>query len=204
VTSASPLIRIVLPGFSDSSQLASYAWGAANVIFVVGVQKLVPSLDAAQVALAEDQHPVGHLGPDGAHEPLRVGVRARAAQRDLHDLDAGAGQDRVEGAGVLPGAVADEEPEACGAVAEVHQEVADLLGRPRAIGVRGDPKDMHVAGTDLDDEQAVQAPEGDRAVHVEEVGGEHGRGLDAKEVPVGAENHVTWPDLASHRWTGSR
>jgi L-lactate utilization protein LutC len=29
------------------SQLASYAWGATNVIFVVGAQKLVPDLDAA-------------------------------------------------------------------------------------------------------------------------------------------------------------
>lgn len=30
------------------SQLASYAWGAANVIFVVGAQKLVRDLDAAR------------------------------------------------------------------------------------------------------------------------------------------------------------
>jgi hypothetical protein len=30
------------------SQLASYAWGAANVIFVVGAQKLVADLDAAR------------------------------------------------------------------------------------------------------------------------------------------------------------
>jgi acyl-CoA hydrolase len=30
------------------SQLASYAWGAASVIFVVGAQKLVPDLDAAR------------------------------------------------------------------------------------------------------------------------------------------------------------
>lgn len=29
------------------SQLAAYAWGAGNVIFVVGAQKLVPDLDAA-------------------------------------------------------------------------------------------------------------------------------------------------------------
>src|SRR5258708_2556409 len=29
------------------SQLASYAWGAANVIFVAGAQKLVPTLEAA-------------------------------------------------------------------------------------------------------------------------------------------------------------
>jgi len=33
---------------SSGSQLASYAWGAANVIFVVGVQKLVPTLEAAR------------------------------------------------------------------------------------------------------------------------------------------------------------
>jgi acyl-CoA hydrolase len=32
---------------ASGSQLASYAWGAANVIFVVGAQKLVPTLAAA-------------------------------------------------------------------------------------------------------------------------------------------------------------
>jgi acyl-CoA hydrolase len=32
---------------ASGSQLASYAWGAANVIFVVGTQKLVRSLEAA-------------------------------------------------------------------------------------------------------------------------------------------------------------
>jgi LUD domain len=38
-----------LPGTSGfpGSQLASYAWGAGNVIFVVGAQKLVPTLAAA-------------------------------------------------------------------------------------------------------------------------------------------------------------
>jgi acyl-CoA hydrolase len=33
---------------ASGSQLASYAWGAANVIFVAGAQKLVPTLDAAR------------------------------------------------------------------------------------------------------------------------------------------------------------
>jgi hypothetical protein len=33
---------------ASGSQLASYAWSAANVIFVVGAQKLVPSLEAAR------------------------------------------------------------------------------------------------------------------------------------------------------------
>lgn len=32
---------------ASGSQLASYAWGAANVIFVVGAQKLVPTLEEA-------------------------------------------------------------------------------------------------------------------------------------------------------------
>jgi acyl-CoA hydrolase len=33
---------------ASGSQLASFAWGAANVIFVVGAQKLVPTADAAR------------------------------------------------------------------------------------------------------------------------------------------------------------
>jgi hypothetical protein len=32
---------------ASGSQLASYAWGATNVIFVIGAQKLVPTLEAA-------------------------------------------------------------------------------------------------------------------------------------------------------------
>ena len=38
---------------ASGSQLASYAWGAANVIFVVGAQKLVPSLEAAHERIYE-------------------------------------------------------------------------------------------------------------------------------------------------------
>ena len=33
---------------ASGSQLASYAWGATNVIFVAGTQKLVPTLEAAR------------------------------------------------------------------------------------------------------------------------------------------------------------
>jgi hypothetical protein len=38
---------------ASGSQLASYAWGAANVIFVVGAQKLVPTLEAAHQRIYE-------------------------------------------------------------------------------------------------------------------------------------------------------
>jgi acyl-CoA hydrolase len=38
---------------ASGSQLASYAWGAAHVIFVVGAQKLVPALEAAHERIYE-------------------------------------------------------------------------------------------------------------------------------------------------------
>jgi acyl-CoA hydrolase len=38
---------------ASGSQLASYVWGAANVIFVVGAQKLVPDLEAARERINE-------------------------------------------------------------------------------------------------------------------------------------------------------
>jgi acyl-CoA hydrolase len=38
---------------ASGSQLASYAWGAANVIFVVGAQKLVPTPEAARERIVE-------------------------------------------------------------------------------------------------------------------------------------------------------
>jgi hypothetical protein len=38
---------------ASGSQLASYAWGSTNVIFVVGAQKLVPNLQAARERISE-------------------------------------------------------------------------------------------------------------------------------------------------------
>jgi LUD domain len=38
---------------ASGSQLASYAWGAANVIFVIGTQKLVPTVEAARERIYE-------------------------------------------------------------------------------------------------------------------------------------------------------
>ena len=35
------------------SQLAAHAWGAANVVFVVGAQKLVPDLAGARERISE-------------------------------------------------------------------------------------------------------------------------------------------------------
>jgi hypothetical protein len=43
---------------ASGSQLASYAWGAANVILVVGAQKLVPTLDAAHERIYKHSLPL--------------------------------------------------------------------------------------------------------------------------------------------------
>ena len=43
---------------ATGSQLASYAWGAANVIFVVGAQKLVPNLEVAHERIYQHSLPL--------------------------------------------------------------------------------------------------------------------------------------------------
>jgi acyl-CoA hydrolase len=43
---------------ASGSQIASYAWGAANVIFVVGAQKLVPTLAAAHERVYQHSLPL--------------------------------------------------------------------------------------------------------------------------------------------------
>jgi hypothetical protein len=45
--------------------------------------RLVLGQRHAQMLFAEDQHPVGDLGPCVEHEPFGIGVRARAPGRDL-------------------------------------------------------------------------------------------------------------------------
>jgi hypothetical protein len=100
----------------------------------------IPGEDRPQVAFTEYQHRGGGLVPGGEHETFRMGIRAGASGRDLHGFDVGGGEDRVEGCGGLPGAVADQEPEVRGAVAEVHQEVADLLGVHGPSGLAVTPR----------------------------------------------------------------
>ena len=129
------------------------------------------------MALAEDQDAVGEFGPGGEDEAFGEAVRAWAAWRDLHSVDACAGQDGVERISELASAVADEEPEGGGAVVEVHQQVAGLLGGPGAGRVAGRPEYVHVAVADFEGEEDVDPFQGDGAVDVEEVYGQHGRGL---------------------------
>ena len=52
---------------ASGSQLASYAWGAANVIFVVGAQKLVPTLEAAHQRIYQHSLPLEDVRAQAAY-----------------------------------------------------------------------------------------------------------------------------------------
>jgi acyl-CoA hydrolase len=67
------------------SQLASYAWGAANVIFVVGAQKLVPDLAAAQERIHEHS-----LALEDARALEAYGIHSRVGKiLAIHEEDPG-------------------------------------------------------------------------------------------------------------------
>jgi uncharacterized membrane protein len=148
---------------------------AAVVVARVRVQR------SAQVPPIRDEHPVDDLRADSAHEPLRVRVGPWVARSDLAHGDAGIGQHRVERGSELATSVADEEPEPLGPLAQVHEQVAGLLQRPRPGRVRRHAQDVHVATADVHHEEHVQALQSERAVDVEEVARRHGRCLGAQE-----------------------
>ena len=71
-----------------------------------------------------------------------------------------------------------------GAVAEVHEQVAGLLGDPGSGGVGGDPGEVHAAAAVLDHEEDVEAAQED-GVDVGEVDREDRVGLRGQELSPG-------------------
>ena len=70
---------------ASGSQLASYAWGAANVIFVVGAQKLVPDLEAARERIIEHS-----LKLEDARAYVAYGQNSRVGKvLEIHQEDPG-------------------------------------------------------------------------------------------------------------------
>ena len=68
---------------ASGSQLASYAWGAANVIFVVGAQKLVDSLEEAHERIVEHSLPLEDARAYAAYgQNSRVGKVLEIHQED--------------------------------------------------------------------------------------------------------------------------
>jgi hypothetical protein len=108
---------------------------------------------------------------------------ARGPRRDFDGLDALAGEGRVEGAGEFGVAVPDQEAEGADPVAEIHDQVAGLLGGPCTVRVGGHAEDVHVPGPHLHDEQHVQAFEEDR-VHMKEIAGQQAISFEYAGTPA--------------------
>jgi len=72
--------RVVGPG---RVELAA-AVGASSVVV-----SLIVGQDRPQMPLAEDQHPVGDLRPDGEHEPFRIGIGRRCRLHPIQMIGTG-------------------------------------------------------------------------------------------------------------------
>jgi hypothetical protein len=120
-------------------------------------------------------------------EALGDRVRPRCPDWGADDADVGAGEDGGDELGI---SVADQEPELLDVVAEVHQEVAGLLGDPGAGGVGGDPGEVYVAAAVLDHHEHVEAAQDD--------------GVDVGEVDREDRPRVRGEELAPARPGGAR
>jgi hypothetical protein len=156
--------------------------GSVRSVGVVVLDEL--GQDVAEVSWSGDEDVVEAFSAQGADPALRDRVRPESLRWRLDDADSVSVEDVVEGSGELGVAIADQEPELLGAVGEVHQQVANLLGHPIAAGMGGDPGDVHAAGGVLDDDQEVEPAEDD-GVDVGEVDGEDGMGLRGEELSPG-------------------
>ena len=114
-----------------------------------------------EVAGSGDQEVIEAFAAQGADEAFGDRVGAGCPDGAAEDADVGAVEHGGEGRGELAVAVADQEPELLGAVAEVHEQVAGLLGDPGPGGVSGDPGEVYAAAAVLDHDEHVQAAEQD-------------------------------------------
>jgi hypothetical protein len=136
--------------------------------------------------LAEDQHMVEALTAKRPREPLRERVRPRRPDRRLDHPRAVPGEDSVERRGELAVPVTDQEPEPAGALAEVHEQVAGLLGSPASGRMGGNAQDVHGPGLHLHDEQDVHTPQ-QHGIDMQEVAGQDAGRLAGQELPQGQQ-----------------
>ena len=86
-----------------------------------------------------------HLSTIAFARGARIGVS--------DDPDVGTGEHGIERGGEFAVSVADQEPEPVGVFAEVHEQVAGLLGDPVSGGVGGDSGEVHAAAVVLDNHE---------------------------------------------------
>ena len=116
---------------------------------------LVPAHDPPQMGLVPDECAVQELAAASADPAF--GDRVHAGRLDLakHGPDPGIGEDRVECGGEVRAAVADHELDPVRLLAEVHDQVAGLLGGPFPGRMQGDSQDADAPGGVLDHGQDI-------------------------------------------------
>jgi hypothetical protein len=91
--------------------------------------------DQAEVVWSGDQEMVETFAAQRANPAFRDDVCSWCSYRGADDAEADAREHRVERGGELGISVADQEREPAGVVAEVHKQVAGLLGHPGTGGM---------------------------------------------------------------------
>jgi hypothetical protein len=128
----------------------------------------VVDYEAFELALVPDDGPVEEFTTRRADPTISETVGDWRSDRGLEDLHRLGLEDLIEAARELAAAVADE---CCGTgevVGVAQEEVACLLGGPRASRVGRDPPTEHFSAGDVDEEQQVVAAQ-QRAVDAGEV-----------------------------------
>ena len=116
---------------------------------------LVRAQDPPEMALIPDQGAVQELAPASADPAF--GYRVHPGRPDVaeHGPDPGIGEDRAERSRVVGAAVADHELDPVRLLAQVHHQVAGLLGGPLPGRVQGDSEDADAPRGVLDHGQDV-------------------------------------------------
>jgi hypothetical protein len=147
---------------------------------VLIVVDLVRVQDPPQMDLVPDQGAVHELAPASPDPAFDDRVQARRPDAAEHGPDPGIGEDRVECGGEVRAAVPDHELDPVRLLAEVHQQVAGLLGGPFTGGVQRDPKNPDAPAGVLDHSQDVSLGPIEK-VRREEVARQERLGLGAQE-----------------------
>jgi hypothetical protein len=143
---------------------------------------VVAAVDAEHVLempAAQDEDAVRAVGAESAHPALGVGVRVRGLDGRAYHPDALDAKDLIEGVAEFRVAIMDEEPERL-LVAELHDEVARLLGDPASVRVSAGGDVLDPPGRERDEEEDVD-PLQEGCLDGEKVAGEHAGRLRSQE-----------------------
>ena len=166
-----------------------------------------PMLIVVDLVLAQDPPQMGLVPDEGVIQELAAaspdpafGDRVHPGRPDVaeHDPDPGADEDGVERGGEVRAAVADHELDPICLVAEVHDQVACLLGGPLPVRMQGDAEDADAPGRVLYYGQDVGLGAVEQ-VGAEEVAGQDRLGLGAQELRPGSTRSVV-EERDRRRW----